>query len=1821
MADLGFFQLNDIVLAIPPESIQIETQSFNNIWQTLRTQSSIKSKSGFAQKNITVVAKFADDVLHPMMGNNHLNGFNQLLDLVSQFRATPFCYVDNAHLRNAILSGQDNVTMALALRNMEISKMDQSTNIISVVMHFAWFNYFPFAKNFSFKKDIFVADEQTDPANSNAWKLFYKAEQKRNKYIPIKELSSKFQITYPEFRFISKEKYETLKKDVQTYRLFSKKANKSKKRLAKTELIEIIQDRNEDVEAASLLLDNLFGTQTSMSAPNITTLIDNTLKSPDYSLIVDQGWQVVSLNDENNKLAPLKFRTKLPDKEPDESEVLPDTDLILLERKHVIDFEQAGIFVTGIHISFENVLAAIPMLGYAYPTFQHIGSIDGVVTLSYAVDSEEGVKTLSAFYNAIDEQSHKNRQIPQGHRNIKINNSLINMCGLHHFLTNGMTIETLPGSPGIFVGSLELISDSLTPNTTERINAELQFVTADDVRTKVAQIMTERLKTSDKLLEKIDMGGITVNEWSQKDSYKIEKLRFTLGEGIIKKVQTLSASELQGYKTAGGSSRYGEQFHDPNYGYKNEHEYFTYVNKNNTSQNAFKVQAFKSVCNIWSKLLAEFVSDLLPAIQEPALREQAMELLNLNDIQILGITRIVADLKPVFDYIATKPLHHIAITTNRELLNNVIDKWQEVSVTFIDNQIIGAGLLQLEEFAEAKKLADKQSEGYGGDAYPDFPLDEVVNIISSSDSPTDRLSYLNLKGLFSKSELGLKHLGPSVLLNPDFYFYNPQNDVLDKIIPYSVMETAISAVKSSRVAMAKAEKDWFTNVYEPNILANAKASRVLVDAGTTKNKEQSKIILETQAGQECANRTKASLSEHKVAPNQLMGSITSSLKQASLSENPPISLGAIDSNARDDLNTIMNYRPQTILSDKKGTNGCVHFFDTNVLDFHSENELRNPSGKQLGSSIPGASYSVDARYRGKTYPIDLIEIDDQGNKLKKDAAIKFLEMKDAAEIDGIQLKINSSYRDFDEQAELSTAYDIQLAQWREGKADKPTPVAKAGKSKHQIGTAIDIETHGGGEVFTWLLSNAKHFGFVNTVPKEPWHWEFFWEEVEEDLSQGPLSGFEPQNDSLLTKSIEQFEKELHGGQGYSMMRAYPTFKLYFIENDMGERKRYAYDDFFSYSAVKSIQVIKSRKIAADLCILELTNVSGVLSNRKFHSVLDPSSPKNGTQSQKEDKKNRNTEYENPIASLLLQPGVEIQLRLGYSNNPNELEKVFNGLITDVQFSDTTDLVQITCQSFAVELVQTIHGSVKTWGGSFSTGGKTYQILEELLAFPEVVHFGRWKPGEASTQTQRSLLTNRWKIVPSPQDDNIFAPQGSDALGIVDTIIEKIGGTNKFTFYNTTLWDVAQEMTLRHPSYIASVVPYEDKFGSRATFYFGLPDQLYFARDPTFKEDNVIAALKTVVENGITDDNKEIVAQIIKDPRQSLDETMLADYSYDAALSYRDHWFKQTWKQYALDQGYIKPFRSYHVLTSALHIVYNSINASGHNTFNTATVQYGEGSASADEDTGNLNFGGSETFTLKADAAIPDEEVRELFAQYPNCIGEEMAKNYALSLLFQSMKESYKGSLVSIGNPKIKPYDICYIFDEYNDMFGPIEVEQVVHKFSQETGFLTEITPDMIVHVNQHATLSTSDAMGLITEHGLKSIGMGPVLPALKVASNILNISFSPVSAMFFSSASNTSGKSKVQGVGNLVGTFIFKKLLTRTQLAHPFRFSPLVLQSRPMIGGLPNRKTGGTFTEAIGDWEYDMKHHGNDYLESLMNRFSPRNWLNKTEGSIEFLNE
>ena len=82
--------------------------------------------------------------------------------------------------------------------------------------------------------------------------------------------------------------------------------------------------------------------------------------------------------------------------------------------------------------------------------------------------------------------------------------------------------------------------------------------------------------------------------------------------------------------------------------------------------------------------------------------------------------------------------------------------------------------------------------------------------------------------------------------------------------------------------------------------------------------------------------------------------------------------------------------------------------------------------------------------------------------------------------------------------------------------------------------------------------------------------------------------------------------------------------------------------------------------------------------------------------------------------------------------------------------------------------------------------------------------------------------------------------------------------------------------------------------------------------------------------------------------------------------------------------------------------------------------------------------------------------------------ELLAKRIGLAHLKENIKDIYGGELLVMGNSDIRPHDLVYLADVYERMYGIFEVEQVIHHFTSELGFVTSITPNALVTVNDPA---------------------------------------------------------------------------------------------------------------------------------------------------------
>lgn len=125
-------------------------------------------------------------------------------------------------------------------------------------------------------------------------------------------------------------------------------------------------------------------------------------------------------------------------------------------------------------------------------------------------------------------------------------------------------------------------------------------------------------------------------------------------------------------------------------------------------------------------------------------------------------------------------------------------------------------------------------------------------------------------------------------------------------------------------------------------------------------------------------------------------------------------------------------------------------------------------------------------------------------RLRAAAATALLRLIEAAESEGVRLKVVSGYRPYELQR------DLYLRKLQRGGWDQKT-VARPGHSEHQLGVAVDftdgdaktllLESFGDSPAGRWLARRAPEFGFAASYTRhneaatgyapEPWHYRYF----------------------------------------------------------------------------------------------------------------------------------------------------------------------------------------------------------------------------------------------------------------------------------------------------------------------------------------------------------------------------------------------------------------------------------------------------------------------------------------------------------------------------------------------------------------------------------------------------------------------------------------------------------------------------------------------------------------------------------------------------------
>ena len=140
-----------------------------------------------------------------------------------------------------------------------------------------------------------------------------------------------------------------------------------------------------------------------------------------------------------------------------------------------------------------------------------------------------------------------------------------------------------------------------------------------------------------------------------------------------------------------------------------------------------------------------------------------------------------------------------------------------------------------------------------------------------------------------------------------------------------------------------------------------------------------------------------------------------------------------------------------------------------------------PGARPIGGygSMP-VPPSLAAYGNGNVPATALTPIRQSGHRLYAPASAAWDGLVSAAAADGVSIRITDSYRSYDQQVDLVN---------RKGLYSEGGLGARPGTSNHGWGLAVDADVNDA-RTLDWIRTNGPRFGFVEAVPREPWHWEF-----------------------------------------------------------------------------------------------------------------------------------------------------------------------------------------------------------------------------------------------------------------------------------------------------------------------------------------------------------------------------------------------------------------------------------------------------------------------------------------------------------------------------------------------------------------------------------------------------------------------------------------------------------------------------------------------------------------------------------------------------------
>lgn len=180
------------------------------------------------------------------------------------------------------------------------------------------------------------------------------------------------------------------------------------------------------------------------------------------------------------------------------------------------------------------------------------------------------------------------------------------------------------------------------------------------------------------------------------------------------------------------------------------------------------------------------------------------------------------------------------------------------------------------------------------------------------------------------------------------------------------------------------------------------------------------------------------------------------------------------------------------------------YVESTLVDKFSNDMVVNKHRNLSEEFVPDDLITIDSNYAS--------EDNFQCSRLAFNA---YKEMSDAAENEGYHIVINSAYRSYQDQVDLTNYY---LRAYGQDYVDKY--VAKPGFSEHQTGLAFDIGSRSvsvfaNSKEYVWMQDNAYKYGFIRRFDKshenitgfrnEPWHYRYVGSEISKYIYENNIT--------------------------------------------------------------------------------------------------------------------------------------------------------------------------------------------------------------------------------------------------------------------------------------------------------------------------------------------------------------------------------------------------------------------------------------------------------------------------------------------------------------------------------------------------------------------------------------------------------------------------------------------------------------------------------------------------------------------------------------------